>query len=353
MPRRRPSDPYQSARDAGLRYVSDDTPGIARVRCGPGFCYRNPDGKPVRDRTTLKRIQSLVIPPAWTSVWICPLANGHIQAVGRDARGRKQYRYHPLYRAFRDTRKFSRMAAFGKALPAIRRKVRRDLNTAGLPREKVLATVVRLLEQTAIRVGNEEYVAANNSHGLTTLRDKHVDIAGDKLHFRFMGKSRLKQDIVLTDRKIASILRRCQELPGHELFHYIDDSGAVSKINSEDVNSYLREIAGDDFTAKDFRTWVGSCQAAVELERIGPASSSTEAAKNIVQAVKCAASKLGNTPATCRKYYVHPAITEAYTDGRLFKAMERVSAKPAPLRREELCFLRLMLRAANGKRKAA
>jgi DNA topoisomerase-1 len=339
-----PTDPYESARVAGLRYVTDEQPGIVRKRSGRGFCYLDPEGKPVTDKDTLKRIRSLVIPPAWTNVWICASKNGHLQAVGRDARGRKQYRYHPLYRAVRDATKYSRMAAFAAAIPAIRERVHHDLELPGMPREKILATVVRLLERTAIRVGNEEYAKCNNSYGLTTMQDKHVDISGYKLRFHFRGKSGLVHDIELTDRKLARILRDCQEIPGHELFHYIDESGEICKINSEDVNAYLREITGEDFTAKDFRTWVGSAVTVLELEQVGPANSETEAKKNIVTAVKNAAAKLGNKPSTCRNYYVHPAVLESYMDGRLFEEMKKVpeSSTAYALRREESCLLELV-----------
>ncbi len=339
-----PQDPYESARVAGLRYITGEEPGILRKRAGRGFIYLDADGNTVRDPDTLKRIRSLVIPPAWTSVWICPFKHGHLQAVGRDDRGRKQYRYHPLYRAVRDATKFSRMAAFGAAMPAVRERVRRDLDLPGMPKEKILATVVRLLERTAIRVGNEEYAKTNNSYGLTTMQEKHVDITGYKLRFRFRGKSGLLHDVVLTDRKLAKVLRECQEIPGHELFHFLDEAGEVSKIASEDVNAYLREITGEEFTAKDFRTWVGTGQTALELEQIGPATSETEAKKNILAAIKAAAAKLGNKPSTCRNYYVHPAVIEAYLDGSLFEIMKKSpdAVDPHALRREELCVLQLV-----------
>jgi len=346
-----PTDPFESARVAGLRYVSDETPGIVRKRAGRGFCYLDADGKPVTDGETLARIRSLVIPPAWTGVWICALKHGHLQAVGRDARGRKQYRYHPLYRAVRDATKFSRMAAFAAVLPAIRKRVHADLALQGLPRNKILATVVRLLERTAIRIGNEEYAKTNNSYGLTTMQNKHVDISGCKLRFRFRGKSGLVHDIELNDRKLARILRECQEIPGHELFHYIDDAGDVCRIDSDDVNSYLREITGDEFSAKDFRTFVGTAQTSLELEQIGPATSETDAKKKILEAIKSAAAKLGNKPSTCRNYYVHPAVLESYTDGRLFEAMRKVpqEADAFGLRREELCVVQLVTAYDSGR----
>ena len=339
-----PTDPYESARVARLRYVTGDEPGIRRKRAGRGFCYLDPDGRPVNDADTLKRIRSLVIPPAWTNVWICSLKHGHLQAYGRDAKGRKQYRYHPLYRAVRNATKFSRMAAFAAALPAIRERVQQDLDRTGLTREKVLATAVRLLERTAIRVGNEEYAKTNNSYGLTTLQDRHIDIDGHKLRFHFRGKSGLMHDIEITDRKLSRILRDCQEIPGHELFHYVNAEGEVSKISSEDVNAYLREITGEDFTAKDFRTWVGSAAAALELNQIGPSTSDTDAKKNIVAAIKNAAARLGNKPSTCRTYYVHPAVLESYLDGTLFEEMKKApeSSSPFGLRREEACVAQLV-----------
>jgi DNA topoisomerase-1 len=339
-----PADPYESARVAGLRYISREGPGIVRKRVGKGFTYLGHDGQPVRDSEILNRIRSLVIPPAWTSVWICPLNTGHLQAVGRDARGRKQYRYHPLYRLVRDHTKFGRMAAFGQALPGIRKRLKEDLDLPGLPRNKVLATVVRLLETTCIRVGNEEYAKTNESYGLTTMREDHVEVTGKRLRFRFRGKSGLDHDIELTDAKIAKIVAQCQCIPGHELFHYLDEEGESCKISSEDVNQYLREITGQEFTAKDFRTWAGTGQTALELESMGPFTSETEAKKNVIAAIKAVSSKLGNRPATCRKYYVHPAVLEAYMSGALHEAMARATDSESlyGLRREEACVLELV-----------
>jgi len=336
-----PADPYESAKVAGLRHVSDEAPGIVRTPKGDAFLYIGPDGKPVKDEATLARIRSLVIPPAWRDVWICPAANGHLQAVGRDARGRKQYRYHPLYRAVRDATKFSRMIAFGNALPAIRARVEKDLAREGLPRDKVLATVVRLLDRTSMRVGNDEYVRENGSFGLTTLRNKHVRIEGRTLRFHFKGKSGIVHDIELTDRKLARVIRDCQCIPGHELFNYIEDDGSVCRVHSEDVNDYLRQIAGDDFTAKDFRTWHGTAQAALALEQIGTCDSDTQAKKNIVTAVKAVAERLGNRPATCRRYYIHPAVLDAYTEGTLLDALAKTCDGEA-LRREELAVMKLV-----------
>jgi DNA topoisomerase I len=292
----------------------------------------------------LERIRSLVIPPAWTSVWICPLKNGHLQAVGRDAKGRKQYRYHPVYRQIRDQTKFSRMVAFGEALPTIRRRVKEDLDLPGMPKNKVIATVVKLLETTRIRVGNEEYAKTNESFGLTTMREDHVEVAGYKLRFHFKGKSGQHHDIELADRRLARIVQACQSIPGEELFHFVDPDGQVCKIYSEDVNNYLREISGQDFTAKDFRTWCGTGLAALELETLGPSSSETEAKENIVTSIKAVAAKLGNKPSTCRKYYVHPSILDSYMDGSLLPAMTKTQDSTAAygLRREELCVLALL-----------
>ena len=336
-----PADPYESAKLAGLRHVSDGTPGIVRKPKGNGFAYIGPDGRPVRDKATLERIRSLVIPPAWRDVWICPLTHGHLQAVGRDARGRKQYRYHPLYRAVRDATKYSRMIAFGTALPAIRHRVQKHLALDGLPRDKVLATVVRLLDRTSMRVGNDEYVRENGSFGLTTLRNKHVKIEGRTLRFHFKGKSGIVHDIELTDRKLARILHDCQSIPGQELFSYIDEDGSVCRLHSEDVNEYLREITGEDFTARDFRTWHGTAQAALALEHMGACDGETQTKKNIVAAIRTVAERLGNRPATCRKYYIHPAVLDAYSEGTLLDVLATACDDKA-LRREEMAVMKLV-----------
>lgn len=317
------TDPHQSAREAGLRYVSGEGPGIRRVRSGKSFRYLGPDGKPLRDPKHLERIRALVIPPAWENVWICPTANGHIQAVGWDVKGRKQYRYHSLYRAVRDQAKFSRMIAFGAVLAVLRKRVQRDLDRRGLSKDKVIATVVRLLETTYIRVGNEEYAKDNESFGLTTMRDRHVHIAGAKLMFEFRGKSGQQHSIQLTDRRLAHIVKQCQDLPGYDLFQYVDEHGSVNRICSDDVNRYIRDITKQDFTAKDFRTWSGTLLAARELYQEGPCTSPSAGKRTIVSAIKRVAKRLGNRPATCRKYYVHPAILDAYSDGSLFPAMEQ------------------------------
>jgi len=336
--------PAKSARLAGLRYVSDAAPGIRRVSKGQGFVYIGPHGRPIRDPKTLQRIRSLVIPPAWTGVWICASASGHLQAVGRDARGRKQYRYHPLYRRHRDQTKFEHMIAFGRALPKIRRQVARDLRVSGLPRNKVLAAVLRLLDRTSIRVGNEEYAQENNSFGLTTLRSRHVQITRSRLRFHFRGKSGQLHDIELEDPRLARILKACNDLPGHELFMYLDEENKPSKISSEDVNEYIRNITKQDFTAKDFRTWAGTSLALLELHALGRAETESAAKKNIVAAIKSVSERLGNRPPACRKYYVHPTLLESYALGLLpdlgngFHARNQSYA----LRKEELAVLALL-----------
>uniref|UniRef100_Q02BW7 DNA topoisomerase n=1 Tax=Solibacter usitatus (strain Ellin6076) TaxID=234267 RepID=Q02BW7_SOLUE len=340
-------DPAESAQEAGLRYVSGCGACIQRIRRGKSFRYTGPDGKPLRDARHLERIRSLAIPPAWEKVWICPSPNGHLQAFGWDARGRKQYRYHPKYREVRDQAKFSRMLAFGTVLALIRKRVAEDLARRGLPKEKVLATVVRLLETTFIRVGNDEYARDNESFGLTTMRNRHVRIEGARLNFHFRGKSGQDHTIELTDRRLAKIVRECQDLPGYELFEYVDESGQVGRIDSCDVNEYIREITGQDFTAKDFRTWAGTVIAATELNACEKCDSETAVKRNIAAAVKNVARRLGNRPATCRKYYIHPAILDAYADGSLFARMEQGEQQNAAygglgLRPEEYCVMVLI-----------
>jgi DNA topoisomerase-1 len=309
------------ARQAGLRYSTDARPGITRRRSGRGFSYRAADGSLVRERATLARIRALAIPPAWTDVWICPWPNGHLQASGRDARGRKQYRYHARWHAHRGAEKFERMIEFGRALPAIRERCDADLARPGLPREKVLATVVRLLELTLIRVGNDEYARQNRSFGLTTLRDRHARIDGSEIRFRFRGKSGLEHEVGLRDRRLARVVRRCQELPGQELLQYLDDSGAVRDVTSDDVNGYIREISGGDFTAKDFRTWAGTVLAYRALKALQPDDGSAAPKRAVVEAIKHTAERLGNTPAVARGSYVHPAVLEAYMEGSLGGAL--------------------------------
>jgi len=309
----RTDTPADSAAAAGLRYVSDALPGITRRRSGRGFSYRDADGRVVRDRETLARIRALAIPPARTDVWICPTPRGHIQATGRDARGRKQYRYHASWHAVRGETKYGRMLAFSAALPAIRRRLEADLALPGLPRRKVLATVVCLLEATRIRIGNDEYTRDNGSFGLTTLRSHHVEVEGANLRFEFRGKSGKPHTVDLADRRLARIVARCQAIPGAELFQFLDDEGEREAVDSGDVNDYIREIGGDDFSAKDFRTWAGTVLACEALLALGPA----EAKANIVRAIDEVAEQLNNTRAVCRRYYVHPAVLEAYEGGKL------------------------------------
>jgi len=339
-----------AAEAAGLRYVSGDGPGISRRRAGKGFTYIGVDSKPLRHKAALERIAALVLPPAWQNVWICPIANGHIQAVGRDARGRKQYRYHARYREIRDETKFGRMLAFGAALSKIRQRVEKDLALPGLPQRKVIAAIVRLLDETCIRVGNEEYAKANKSYGLTTLQDRHVRFHGDALHLQFRGKSNQDHDVTLKDRRLAKIVKQCQDLPGQELFQYKLEDGAYGKVDSADVNDYLREITEQDFSAKDFRTWHGSGLMAQQLMELGPAQSETEAKRNIAAAVKVTARRLGNRPAACRKYYVHPAVFESYEEQTIFRTMRRADGDSGnELRREELALLRLVKSYVNSR----
>jgi DNA topoisomerase-1 len=326
------TDPQVSAQAAGLRYVTDAHPGIRRKRAGKGFTYLNADGTRLLAPQELQRIQSLGIPPAWTKVWICPLPHGHLQATGYDAKGRKQYRYHPRWREVRDETKYGRMLAFGEALPLIRRQVEHDMALQGLPRAKVLATVLQLLETTLIRVGNEEYARANRSFGLTTLRDRHVAITGATLRFHFRGKSGKEHTVEINDRRLALIVKRCQEIPGQELFQYRDDEGQRRTVDSADVNAYLRQVTGQDFTSKDFRTWSGTVLAVRALQTCGAGESAAQAKKAVVEAIKAVATQLGNTPAICRKCYVHPVVIEAYLEGSLLERLQRLGeADPAGL----------------------
>lgn len=354
-----------TARKAGLRYVSPDSPGITRHAEGSSFAYRHPSGTPVRDKATLRRIRSLVIPPAWTEVWICPASNGHIQATGRDARRRKQYRYHPLWHEVRDEAKYDRLMAFGKALPQIRRRVSADLRRRNLSREKVMATIVRLLETTLIRVGNDEYAQQNGSYGLTTLHNKHAKVRGGQISFEFKGKSGKRHQIDVHDPRLARLVRRCQELPGQDLFGYQDAGGAVRDVTSGDVNAYLREIAGSDFSAKDFRTWAGTILAAVALGELEKFHSERQAKQNVVRAVEAVAKMLGNTPAICRRCYVHPAILESYLSGQTIATLkqsadQRLRGTLAKLRPEEAAVMMLLRerlaqagRAGGAKRAAS
>ncbi len=304
-------DAQAAARDAGLRYVDDRIPGIRRRRCGGSFAYFYADGKPVHDAGELRRIRALAVPPAYTDVWISPIPNGHMQATGRDARGRKQYRYHKRWNEVRDEAKYHRLAAFGRALPRIRAAVAKDLQGAGLTRRKVLAAVVALLDATGARVGNEEYAQANGSFGLTTLRTHHVQLNGSEVRLNFRGKTGRRQLIRLDDARLARIIKRCRDLPGEELFTYVDEEGAIASVSSDDVNAYIREIAGEDFSAKDFRTWIGTVECIAALAE--PAEHLAETKGNIAAALERVAARLGNTPAVCRKAYVHPAVIETYT----------------------------------------
>jgi DNA topoisomerase-1 len=306
----------RSASKVGLRYVSDKSPGITRRRQGRGFVYFDAAGRRVRAPQELTRIADIVIPPAWSEVWICPHASGHLQAVGRDARRRKQYRYHPRWNAVRDATKYDRLAAFAAALPKIRRRVRRDLRRRGMPREKVLATVVELLERTRIRIGNSEYARDNGSYGLTTLLGRHVRVSATRLRFRFRGKSGKLREVEISDPRLARIVRRCQEIPGQELFQYLDETGKVCSVGSEDVNAYLREISGADFTAKDFRTWAGSVLTTAALQGLASPRTTSEARKNAARAISDVAEQLGNTSAVCRRSYVHPRVLESYLENR-------------------------------------
>ncbi|HEU5040063.1 MAG TPA: DNA topoisomerase IB [Gemmatimonadales bacterium] len=341
------TDPQAAAQTAGLRYVSDARPGIRRKRAGKGFSYVGPDGRTIRDPATLTRIRALAIPPAYTEVWICPDPNGHIQATGRDARSRKQYRYHPRWREVRDETKFGRMLAFSEALPGIRRQVEDDLRRPGLPREKVLAAVVRLLECTGIRVGNDEYARNNDSFGLTTLRDDHVEVTGSTMRFEFNGKSGKAHSVALSDRRLARIVSHCQSLPGEELFQYLDETGAQQTIGSGDVNEYLRDVTGQEFTAKDFRTWNGTILAVAALKELGPAATEREARSAIVKAVDRVAEQLNNTRAVCRKYYVHPTVFETYAAGTMLEALANGDTSPATehaLSADEEAIVRLLKR---------
>ena len=316
------TDPMQSARRAGLRYIGAPCDGIVRRRSGRGFSYRAVDGQRVTDLDTLRRIRALAIPPAWTDVWICPSPNGHVQAFGRDARGRKQYRYHARWREERDETKYARMLAFARVLPRIRAQVERDLARPGLPREKVLATLVCLLETTLIRIGNEAYARSNKSYGLTTMRERHVDVTGSQVRFTFRGKAGKEHTIDLRDPRMARIVRRLLELPGRDVFQYLDEDGTRRVIDSNDVNAYLNEITGADFTAKDFRTWAGTVLAARALDEVREFTSAREAKRNIVRAVERVAARLGNTPAICRRSYVHPEVLQAYLDGVTIGALK-------------------------------
>jgi DNA topoisomerase-1 len=315
-------DPMAAAKLAKLRHVSDNMPGITRHQARNGFDYRLPDGELVRDFDTQKRIRSLVIPPAWTAVWICPYPNGHIQATGRDKRGRKQYRYHPRWRDVRDESKYGKMLTFGRVLPVIRERVEADLKRQGLPRERVLAAVVRLMETTLFRIGNTEYAKANKSFGLTTLRDRHVEIDGSRIHLNFRGKHGIRHEADVNDRRLARIIKDCRDLPGFELFQYLDEEGQRHTIDSGDVNDYLRDITGEEITAKDFRTWAATNLAALALQEFELFDTEAKRKHAVVRAVENVAKHLGNTPAICRRCYIHPAIFDGYLDGTLLTTLK-------------------------------
>lgn len=342
-------DPARSAKLAGLRYINDDEKGISRRKAGKGFYYIGPNRRKITDPRVLSRIRSLAIPPAWEEVWICPYPDGHLLATGRDARGRKQYRYHPDWRAIRDRSKYERTIAFGMALPALRTHLEKDLSRKRLPREKVLATLVRLLELSLIRVGNEEYRRENHSIGLTTMRDRHADLQGSKLRFEYRGKGGKRHRVTLRSRRLARIVHQCQELPGQRLFQYVDEKGTRHAVHSEDVNAYIRAATGADFSAKDFRTWSGTVLAAMALRELEEVTTHAQAKKNVLDAIEQVAARLGNTPAICRKCYIHPGVIEAYMEGELAenlkeKAGVEIAAHLADLPPEEAAVLVLLQR---------
>jgi DNA topoisomerase I len=357
MKRRTITEPVASAAMAGLRYVSDTQPGIRRKFGARGASYVGPDGKVIRRAAEIKRIQALAVPPAWTDVWICADPRGHIQATGRDAKRRKQYRYHRDWRATRDETKFDRMQAFAGALAILRRRTSADLSRPGLPRNKVIATIVQLLEKSLIRIGNEEYAKQNGSFGLTTLRDKHVRVKGGTLRFEFRGKSGVRHSVDVNDRRLAQVVKQCRDLPGHELFQYVDSHGTVQSIGSGDINQYLRDVTGEDFTAKDFRTWSATVLAVTALRELPPASTKGRSEKNVVTAIEAVARLLGNTRAVCRKSYVHPGVIDCYMDGAMRKILERAtpSRRVSGLRPDEVAVLQILKSVASrgANRKAA
>ena len=340
------TDPVEAAKSAGLRYVSDAKPGITRKRWRKGFHYFDSEGARVLERETLSRIKSLAIPPAWNDVWICSSPKGHLQATGRDARGRKQSRYHPHWREVRDENKYERLFSFGGALPTIRERVEQDLARPALPREKILAAVVRLMETTLIRVGNVEYARQNQSYGLTTMRGKHVQVDGSTITFKFQGKSGVRHAVDITDRRLARIVQRCQDIPGYELFQYVGGDGLHHAIDSADVNDYLREATEQHFTAKDFRTWAGIVLACARLHELEVFESETEAKKNVVEIVKAVAARLGNTASVCRKCYIHPVVIECYMSGGFTKSGREHVAEDSVggLLPEEMVLMQLMRR---------
>ncbi|MBW4465213.1 MAG: DNA topoisomerase IB [Pegethrix bostrychoides GSE-TBD4-15B] len=340
------ADPLEVTESLGLEYMSDSQPGIQRRKRGKRFIYLDINGERIREQTIIERIEAIAIPPAYRDVWICPSENGHIQATGRDAKGRKQYRYHPLWRTVRDQTKFARMLIFSQSLPKLRENLEQDLSLPGLPKRKVLATVVKLMELTRIRVGNEDYARNNQTYGLTTLQDEHANIVGATISFQFRGKSGVEHNIQLKNRRLAKIVKRCQDIPGQDLFQYIDTEGNYQAITSGEINAYLKEISGQEFTAKDFRTWAGTVLAATHLAELELVTSKTQAQKDLAQVIKTVAAHLGNRPATCRKYYVHPGILEAYLDQTLPQAMQlharAVDSNPHALRPEELAVVAIL-----------
>jgi DNA topoisomerase-1 len=354
-------DCKDAAESAGLSYASKDEPGIIRRRAGKGFSYRGPDGKVINDKAALARIRALAIPPAWENVWVCADPNGHIQAVGYDARGRKQYRYHAKFREIREDVKYEHMIAFADALPSLRQKVKKDMSAPGMGRRKILATVVNLLETTMIHVGNGSYAKENKSYGLTTLLNRHVKVDGSELKFQFKGKSGKEWRLSVRDRRIAKIVRNCQELPGQHLFQYIDEDGKRQAVTSADVNDYLKEVSGANITAKDFRTWTGTVLAAMALSEFEKADTKARAKKNVTRAVERVASTLGNTPTICRKCYIHPGVVDAYLDGNLLLEVQKdidkqLSQDMEALRAEEaavLSFLRARIGSLTTPKKGA
>lgn len=340
-------DPCDAAAQAGLRYVNDQEPGIGRRRAGKGFAYRMPTGELLQDEAALRRMRSIAIPPAWKDVWICVHPRGHVQATGRDARGRKQYCYHPQFREIRESAKFEHVVGFGQLLPTIRAKVAEHMALPGLPREKVLATVVHLLETTLIRIGNDEYSKQNGSYGLTTLRRKHVKVDGSELRFRFIGKGGKVWRLNVRNRRVAKIIKACQELPGQDLLQYIDEAGERQDVTSSDVNTYLKEITGQDISAKDFRTWAGTVLAALALQEFEAFDNDAKAKSNVRAAIERVASRLGNTPTICRKCYIHPELISAYLSGSLLlEVKEKVESELrdtlTSLRPEEAAVLALL-----------
>jgi DNA topoisomerase-1 len=340
-------DPKDAAQSVGLRYVSDARPGIRRRKTGTGFSYARADGSKLSDADVLKRIKALVIPPAWVDVWISPFADGHLQATGRDAKGRKQYRYHALFREVRESTKYEHVVAFADELPTIRKKVHEHMGRRGLPREKVLATVIHLLETTLIRIGNEDYAKQNNSYGLTTLKNRHVAVDGNEVRFRFKGKSGKQWSLRVRDRRVAKIIKACQDLPGQELLQYVDEAGDCQDVTSSDVNAYLKEITGKDVTAKDFRTWAGTVLAAMALNEVESFDSAAQAKRNLRAAIEKVAARLGNTPTICRKCYVHPEVLNCYMDGNLVlelksKAESELRGDVQNLKPEEAAVLALL-----------